>query len=82
MQRRSGGMWETKVDDVNSIRVLSEPELLRVLGLSDRTFDRMKQRGDAPPKTQLSVGRVGYRVCDVEEWLDKKRRQVTEEAAR
>jgi predicted DNA-binding transcriptional regulator AlpA len=42
----------------------------------------MKQRGDVPPKTQLSERRVGYRVCDVEEWLDKRRRQVTEEAAR
>jgi hypothetical protein len=26
-----------------------------------------------PPKTQLSDRRVGYRVCDVEEWLDRRR---------
>ena len=45
--------------DANSIRVLTEPELLQVLGLSERTFDRMKQRGDVPPKTQLSERRVG-----------------------
>jgi predicted DNA-binding transcriptional regulator AlpA len=66
-------MRETKVDSPNSIRVLTEPELLQTLGLSDRTFERMKQRGDVPPKTQLSERRVGYRVCDVEEWLDKRR---------
>jgi predicted DNA-binding transcriptional regulator AlpA len=68
------------VVDADSIRVLSEPELLQVLGLSERTFERMKQRGDAPPKTQLSERRVGYRVCDVKEWLDR-RRQPNAEAA-
>jgi predicted DNA-binding transcriptional regulator AlpA len=58
---------------LDSIRVLSEPELREVLDLSERTFDRMKQRGDVPPKTQLSERRVGYRVCDVKEWLDARR---------
>jgi predicted DNA-binding transcriptional regulator AlpA len=65
-------------DGLSGIRVLTETELCRTLGISNKTFERMRYRGDIPPKTQLSDRRVGYRVCDVEEWLDR-RRQSTEE---
>jgi predicted DNA-binding transcriptional regulator AlpA len=60
-------------DSLDSVRVLSEPELRDVLNLSERIWDRMKRGGDAPPRTQLSERRVGYRVCDVKEWLDARR---------
>jgi predicted DNA-binding transcriptional regulator AlpA len=65
-------------DALNAIRVLSETELRQMLGISERTFDRLRYKGDIPPKTQLSDRRVGYRVCDVEAWLNR-RRQSTEE---
>ena len=65
-------------EGLNAIRVLNEVELRQMLGISERTFDRLRYRGDLPPKTQLSERRVGYRVRDVEEWLDR-RRQSTEE---
>jgi predicted DNA-binding transcriptional regulator AlpA len=60
-------------DGLNAIRVLTETELCRTLGISNKTFERMRYRGDVPPKTQLSDRRIGYRVCDVEEWLDRRR---------
>jgi predicted DNA-binding transcriptional regulator AlpA len=50
-------------DNLDLIRVLSEPETYRVLGLSDRTWERLKRINDIPPKTRLSEGRVGYRVA-------------------
>jgi len=65
-------------EELNVIRVLTETELCRMLGISNKTFERMRYRGDVPPKTQLSDRRVGYRVCDVQQWLDAKR-QSTEE---
>ncbi len=55
------------------VRVLSEPEAVEALGLSRRTWDRLKSLGDVPPKTRLSEGRVGYRVCDLAAWLDARR---------
>ena len=60
-------------DDLDSIRVLSEPETYRTVGVSDRTWERLKANGDVPPKTRLSEGRIGYRVCDIKDWLDKRR---------
>jgi predicted DNA-binding transcriptional regulator AlpA len=60
-------------DDLDAVRVLSRPETLRVLGVSDRTFDRIEFAGDGPPKTRLSTGRIGYRVSDLKAWLDRRR---------
>ena len=74
MQRRFGDIWEIDVDDdLNSIRVLSEPQTYRAIGVSDRTWERLKAIGDVPPKTRLSEGRVGYRVSDIKAWLDRRR---------
>jgi predicted DNA-binding transcriptional regulator AlpA len=55
------------------IRVLTEPETVEALGLSRRTWDRLKQLGDVPTKTRLSEGRIGYRVRDLAAWLDARR---------
>jgi predicted DNA-binding transcriptional regulator AlpA len=60
-------------EGLNAIRVLSETELRQALGISEKTFERMRYRGDVPPKTQISARRVGYRVRDVEQWLDRRR---------
>ena len=63
-------------DDPNkSIRVLTEPETRRAVNLSDRTWERLKAAGDTPPKTRLLEGRIGYRVIDIEAWLDKRREE-------
>jgi predicted DNA-binding transcriptional regulator AlpA len=55
------------------VRVLSEPETVEALGLSRRTWDRLKSLGDVPEKTRLSEGRIGYRVCHIAAWLDARR---------
>ena len=47
------------------VRVLSEPEAIEAIGVSRRTWDRLKSLGDIPVKTRLSEGRIGYRVSDV-----------------
>jgi predicted DNA-binding transcriptional regulator AlpA len=61
------------------VRVLSTPETIEAIGVSRRTWERLVQLGDVPIKTRISEGRIGYRVCDVAEWLD--RRRETNEAA-
>jgi predicted DNA-binding transcriptional regulator AlpA len=62
------------VDDFDSIRVLTKPETLEVVGLSGPTWLRMEQRGETPRLTQLSPNRVGYRLVDIKAWLDQRRR--------
>jgi predicted DNA-binding transcriptional regulator AlpA len=56
------------------VRVLNRHETYKAIGVDERTFDRMEAAGDAPPKTQLSARRIGYRLIDVQNWLDARRR--------
>ena len=60
-------------NDLDVIRVLSRPETLKMVGLSDRTWDRLEARGETPPKTRISRNRIGYRVADILRWLDQRR---------
>lgn len=61
------------MDNFAAIRVLSRAATIRMVGLSDRTWDRLEAAGDTPPKTRISQGRIGYRVTDIREWLDRRR---------
>lgn len=60
-------------DNLDAVRVLTRAKTIEALGLSDRTFERLEAAGDCPRKTRLSEGRIGYRVCDIAEWLDQRR---------
>lgn len=68
-------------NDFDSVRVLTKPETLKILGLSEPTWLRMEQRGETPPKTQISPNRIGYRLVDIKEWLDRRRRRDGGKAA-
>jgi predicted DNA-binding transcriptional regulator AlpA len=60
-------------NDLDSVRVLTRSQTLRAAGVSERTWERLEAKGDVPPKTQLSEDRIGYRILDIKEWLDKRR---------
>jgi len=59
-------------DGLDAIRVLSRSETLKMVGLSDRTWDRLEASGETPPKTRLSPNRIGYRASDIRRWLDAR----------
>jgi predicted DNA-binding transcriptional regulator AlpA len=60
-------------DPFEAIRVVDEPTAAHLAGVSLRTWDRLRARGDVPPITQLSPGRIGYRLVDLKAWLDARR---------
>lgn len=38
------------IDHLDSVRVLTKKETLQATGLSEDTWDRLKERGETPPK--------------------------------
>jgi predicted DNA-binding transcriptional regulator AlpA len=64
------------VQDIEAVKVLNRRDAIAQLGLSERTFQRLEANGDGPAKTRLSEGRVGYRVCDLKDWLDARRENL------
>lgn len=61
-------------DDLEEVRVLTRGQTIKAANVSDKTWERMEARGETPPKTQISPGRIGYRLIDVKQWLDRRRR--------
>jgi hypothetical protein len=64
----------------------STAELAQLLGVTPHAVERMRERGEGPHYYRVSGGtirgRVGYRKCDVEEWLSTRRVHRSSEQAR
>ncbi len=60
-------------DPFESVRVIDEVTAAQLAGVSPRTWDRMRYRGETPPITRISERRIGYRLSDLREWLDARR---------
>jgi predicted DNA-binding transcriptional regulator AlpA len=60
-------------DPFESVRVVDEHTAANLAGVSLRTWDRLRARGDVPPITQISPNRIGYRLVDLRAWLDARR---------
>jgi predicted DNA-binding transcriptional regulator AlpA len=60
-------------DVFENARVVDEPTAVRLVGVSPRTWDRMRSRGETPPITRISERRIGYRLSDIKTWLDSRR---------
>ena len=57
----------------DSVRVIDRAQAIEAVGLSWNTWERMEERGETPPVTKLSKRRIGYRVVDLQNWLDGRR---------
>jgi predicted DNA-binding transcriptional regulator AlpA len=57
---------------LNSTRIVSENFAADYLGISRDTLRRRRGTGDGPRRIQLSERRIGYRICDLDAWLEKR----------
>jgi predicted DNA-binding transcriptional regulator AlpA len=60
-------------DAFDLVRVVDEPTAIMLVGVSPRTWDRLRAKGDIPPITKLGDRRIGYRLLDLKAWLDARR---------
>lgn len=63
-------------------KLLRTKEVAERLGVTERTLERMRVRGDGPAFVKLGAGRtsvVRYEEADLEAWLESRRRTSTAE---
>jgi len=63
-------------------RVLSPERTAAYTGLSKITLAKLRGSGEGPSFYKLTAGkygRVGYRIADLDAWLETRRRQSTSE---
>jgi len=51
---------------------ISEREAARYLGLSEPTLRRHRRDATGPRYVRLSAGRLGYRLKDLDAWLESR----------
>lgn len=56
----------------NGSNIARPRDLPSLTGLSKTTIWRLEQANDFPQKIRLSVGAVGYRVSEIQAWLDSR----------
>jgi prophage regulatory protein len=52
-------------------KIIREPELLKLVGLSRTTLWRRERAGDFPRRRQLSSRSVGWVLSEVLQWIDQ-----------
>ncbi len=63
----------TTADSLEALRVVDRKTAIELAGVSTRTWDRLTARGETPPITRISERRIGYRLGDLEAWLNARR---------
>ena len=58
--------------NVPSNCVVTEAEAAKMLSLSPPTLRRMRGEGTAPRYVQLGARRLGYRVADLDAWIERR----------
>ena len=54
-------------------RIVRPRELAKKLSISIATLYRMKKAGELPPQVKIHERAVGWKVSDIEEWLDSRK---------
>jgi prophage regulatory protein len=57
------------------VRVLRKPDVAARCGLGKSTVDQMVRKGLFPAPIQLTRHAVGWRIEDVDDWLERRQTQ-------
>lgn len=57
----------------NKKQFIRPRDLPHITGLSRTTIWRLERSGDFPNRIRLSAGAVGYRMSDIQAWLDSRK---------
>jgi predicted DNA-binding transcriptional regulator AlpA len=52
--------------------VLSDKQVAEIAGFGIRTLERLREKGEAPPRVRLSARRYGTRLGDLRQWLQAR----------
>jgi prophage regulatory protein len=61
-------------------RIVRAKEARTLVGISRTTIHELEKRGNFPRRVELTGGRVGWRLSELQQWIES-RRPVGHEAA-
>ena len=52
--------------------ILSEKQAATMMGISERTLQRLRESGNGPSYVRMSARRIGYMETELERWLEQR----------
>lgn len=62
-------------------KIVRERERRELTGLGRTTWWQMERRGQAPQRVELVGGRVGWKLSELQEWIESRQHVGGREAA-
>jgi predicted DNA-binding transcriptional regulator AlpA len=62
--------------------ILRTADVVRRTGLSRTTLWRLERKGDFPTRVHLGLNSVGWRVEEIDAWIDRRPRGITKSVVR
>ena len=57
----------------NPDRIISESEVIHLVGLSKSPIMRLENKGEFPKRIKLALRRVGWSLQEVRQWVEDKK---------
>jgi len=64
---------QNTIEIVSKLRIVRAAELAKLLGISSTSLWRWRQNGAFPQPIALGPRMVGWKIIDIEAWLDANR---------
>jgi predicted DNA-binding transcriptional regulator AlpA len=62
----------SKINSLPDVAVLSVSETAALIGLTTRTLWNLENRGEGPPRVQLTTHRHGYQLGPLKRWIEER----------
>lgn len=66
-------MKHNTIEIVSKLRIVRAAELAKLLGISSTSLWRFRQSGDFPQPIALGSRMVGWKIIDIELWIESNR---------
>ena len=61
-----------RIDDLKALRIITKKELRALVPYTPQHIHRLEKAGRFPRRLQLGPNRVGWRLTDIERWINER----------
>ena len=69
------------IHDLKSLRIITKKELCALVPYTPQHIHRLEKAGRFPRRLQLGPNRVGWRLTDIEDWINGRETAVSSQSA-
>lgn len=71
-ERKNGEAMSATIYDLKGLRILTKKEVCALVPYTPQHIHRLEKAGRFPRRLQLGPNRVGWRLVDIEKWVNER----------